>query len=147
MIRSMENMDAEKPNNKTVLVCIITCGVLVVFAPLFAFLTIYLWWNAEGKTQSLVIQAKSDLQMLELAIDSYRGVHGVDPSGYEELLEDKNGERFLDKVPLDPFTEKPYLWEIVDGRPSLVCYGADGKPGGEGLDLDFRSTDFDRREP
>lgn len=42
------------------------------------------------------------------------------------------------RVPTDAWG-RPFLYAVVDGQPRLVSWGADGEPGGEGLDADLYS--------
>ncbi len=48
----------------------------------------------------------------------------------------------LDSVPLDPWQQE-YIYEIYDGRPSLLCLGSDMAEGGEDEAQDVRYPEED----
>ena len=47
-----------------------------------------------------------------------------------------NGPYVQKDIPLDPWGH-PYIYRLKMGVPEVGSYGADGKPGGEGLDADI----------
>ena len=137
-------MTTSEPNpaQRKRLFLIIVVGVLLI---LF-FLPIKLPGGKEKQAADQVRAQKAelDLRSLSLLIDMFHTDHQRYPTGFDELTTEINGRTYLDDLPLDPFTESPYRWETVDGRPSLVSYGADGTPGGEGVDADLRSKKLER---
>lgn len=81
-------------------------------------------------------KAKADLATISAAIDSYRGDHGryPDPSdGLEVLVPD-----YLKQMVTDPWGGA-YQYELpgADGPFDVICFGADGREGGEGIEADF----------
>jgi general secretion pathway protein G len=55
-----------------------------------------------------------------------------------------NGPYLQAEVPADPWGH-PYVYKFPGehgDEPDLVCYGADGQPGGEGLNADIVSWKF-----
>lgn len=101
-------------------------------------------------------RAKSDLAVFKTALQLYLDDNGVLPSPRQGLL--ALVERpttppvparwrpggYLDRtsLPRDPWNND-YLF-LVPGRArepfEIVCYGADGQPGGEGADADLSSS-------
>jgi general secretion pathway protein G len=87
--------------------------------------------------------AEASVVTLRSALDDYAVENlGHYPESLEVLVTpDELGRRYLNRetVPLDPWGN-PYLYALVDGRPRIVSYGADGVPGGEGDDADVDSA-------
>ena len=101
-------------------------------------------------------RAKSDLAVFKTALQLYLDDNGVLPSPRQGLL--ALVERpatppvparwrtggYLDRpaLPRDPW-DNDYLY-LAPGRArepfEIVCYGADGQPGGEGADADLSSS-------
>jgi general secretion pathway protein G len=52
-------------------------------------------------------------------------------------------EKLIDSVPVDPWGH-PYQYNCpgTNAPYEIICYGADGKEGGEGSDADISSTDL-----
>jgi len=97
--------------------------------------------------------AKSQIAMLEAALDQYRLDVGRYPSteeGLRALIEPPQEEELRKhwpgpylkkpKIPKDPWGhEYQYRSPGEHGEYDLWSYGADGLPGGEGEDADIRS--------
>lgn len=87
----------------------------------------------------------------ELAFEAYKKEHGSYPLTLEELTSqppDSEGP-ILDEKDLANWIEdgwrNPMIY-VSDGETwELISYGADGKPGGFGLDADLRCTDSTHR--
>jgi general secretion pathway protein G len=93
--------------------------------------------------------AKGQIALLESAVDTYRLDVGTYPSteqGLEALRERPDGVDKWDgpylrkELPLDPWGN-PYVYESPSehGDFAIMSYGADGKPGGDGMDMDIVS--------
>ncbi len=93
--------------------------------------------------------AKGQIALLESAVDTYRldiGRYPTTQQGLEALREKPNGADRWDgpylrkELPLDPWGN-PYVYESPSehGDFAILSYGADGKPGGEGMDMDIVS--------
>ena len=100
--------------------------------------------------EARVIKAKSDIQTLETALDLYRLDNGNYPStdqGLEALVERPSGEPiprnyrdggYIKRLPPDPWQHPyQYLYPGDHGELDIFSYGADGKPGGEGVDAEI----------
>lgn len=101
--------------------------------------------------------AKAQIQVLASALNTYRMAHGQYPTqtqGLDALVRKPDREPipanypaggYLNSrtLPLDPW-KRPYLY-LTPGRQDepfeILCYGADGEPGGEGADADISSSD------
>lgn len=97
-----------------------------------------------GKSETKVARAQIDA--FEKALEQYRLDVGHFPSteqGLASLMTRSNGEPkwagpYLKRaVPSDPWG-RPYLYKSPGerGEVDIVSYGRDGKPGGEGDDMD-----------
>ena len=89
----------------------------------------------DGPTRAKVVEAKADLARVHMRmIDSMLTRHAIMQGDYPRSL----GELSED-VPLDPWGN-PYHYQAPDEDSfeyRIVCYGADGKPGGQGPDADI----------
>jgi general secretion pathway protein G len=95
-----------------------------------------------------VVAAKTQIQAFSDALDLFRADNGFYPSnsdGLQALVAKpanvvtwpEGGYLRKAKVPLDPWGhEYVYHYPGSNGIYDVVCYGADGKPGGTGYDLD-----------
>ena len=104
-------------------------------------------------TRNYLIAGKQSVAKLEIsnicqALDTYYAAYDRYPSNDEglEILtrpSEKFAEGLLSKVPRDPWGH-PYEY-IQPGRNcpyEVICYGADGREGGEGVDQDLCSRDL-----
>lgn len=93
--------------------------------------------------------AKSQISLLETAIDTYRLDVGKFPTtqqGLQALREQPSGEDKWDgpylpkEVPLDPWGN-PYEYKAPGDHSDydIISYGADGNPGGEDENMDIVS--------
>jgi general secretion pathway protein G len=94
--------------------------------------------------QARSIAAKQDIGAIMQALKLYRLDHGRYPSAAEGLdvfvAKQGQGSRYMDRVPKDPWnTPYQYLNPGVHGEVDVFSLGADGKPGGEGVDADIGS--------
>lgn len=100
--------------------------------------------------EARVRKAKTDIALLESSLDRYRLQMKTYPTieqGLEALVSapgDLDGnssypvEGFIKRLPDDPWGN-PYQYEQPGqhGMVDIYSYGADGQPGGEGLDQDI----------
>ncbi|MGB3290811.1 MAG: type II secretion system major pseudopilin GspG [Burkholderiaceae bacterium] len=94
--------------------------------------------------QARIIAAKQDIGAIMQALKLYRLDHGRYPSGTEGLEafvgKQGQGSRYMDRVPNDPWSSPyQYLNPGVHGEIDVFSFGADGKPGGEGVNADIGS--------
>lgn len=89
--------------------------------------------------------AKMDVAKLCDALETYYALHDRYPTNEEGLAmltrkSDKMSEPLLMQEPKDPWG-RPYQYNQPGReRPyEIVCYGADGREGGEGADADLAS--------
>ncbi len=92
----------------------------------------------EAKVEATKVQMANIAQALKL----YRLQHGHYPSSSEGLQAlvnpDEHGKRYLDELPKDAWGHDfVYLMPGVHGDFDLMSYGADGAPGGSGVDADI----------
>lgn len=100
-----------------------------------------------------VVAARTQMEILGLALDSYRLDNGTYPSNSEGLealvkaplgLRSWRGPYLRKSLPLDPWGY-PYVFELIDSGGDtdfrIRSLGRDGAPGGVGEDADLASTD------
>jgi general secretion pathway protein G len=97
--------------------------------------------------------ARVQINNLQTALGAYKLDTGTFPAteiGLPALMNRPqnvngwNGPYLQAEVPADPWGH-PYVYKFPGehgDEPDLVCYGADGQPGGEGLNADIVSWKF-----
>lgn len=75
---------------------------------------------------------KQNLQTMRTAIDQYFGDYGAYPESLESLVE----QSYLDKVPVDPITERTDTWVITPPDAPLNGEVFDINSGAQGLAKD-----------
>ena len=91
--------------------------------------------------------AKTQIKLIEDALTGYRldiGSYPTGDAGLQSLVENSdnnekwNGPYIKPAVPKDPWgNDYVYTCPGEHGDYDLVCYGADGQPGGEGDNADI----------
>lgn len=107
--------------------------------------------------QARRVSARTQLQTFSSALKLYKAAHGTLPAqtqGLNALVSKPTTapvpttyppSGYLDAtaIPLDPWGN-PYVY-LIPGRKGeafeIICYGADGEPGGEANDADLSSSD------
>ncbi|MBA3581937.1 MAG: type II secretion system major pseudopilin GspG [Gammaproteobacteria bacterium] len=107
--------------------------------------------------QARLTKAKVDMQTIKQALEQYRldnyrypntdqGIQALvtkPTTGPEAANWNEGG--YLEKVPKDPWkNEYLYLQPGEHGDVDIFTYGADVRPGGEGMDADIGSWDLDK---
>ncbi|MGB3706570.1 type II secretion system major pseudopilin GspG [Castellaniella sp.] len=92
--------------------------------------------------QARTIAARQDVASIQQALKLYRLDHGRYPTveqGLDILAGGPAGKsRYMDRVPRDPWgAPYQYLNPGVRGEVDVFSLGADGKPGGEGVDAEI----------
>ncbi|HBO44193.1 MAG TPA: type II secretion system protein GspG [Planctomycetaceae bacterium] len=107
-----------------------------------------------AKTRSYIVLSKQNSSRVELAkireaMESFYAVYGRYPTneeGVRALVEPspKFPDGLLNKIPKDPWGN-PYVYNNPgkEAAYDLICYGADGREGGEGADMDLRDEETD----
>lgn len=111
-----------------------------------------------GRTDDArIAEAKVQIKNFETALKLFKLDNGFYPSteqGLEALIEKptvgqipknyrEGGYLEQKKIPLDPWGNLyTYISPGIYGDFDLICYGADGKEGGEGKDADIKSWDM-----
>jgi len=96
-------------------------------------------WNALVKNQASI--ANTQIRGFHDALDQFKLNNYKWPDSLEALTEPDpaTGEPVLKRIPLDPW-QNEYVMEMdSDGKPIIICYGADGVPGGEAENQDISS--------
>ncbi|MEL7487570.1 MAG: type II secretion system major pseudopilin GspG, partial [Pseudomonadota bacterium] len=129
----------------------ITLIELLVALTILAFISAVVVVNIlPERDKAAVRKAGIDIKQIEAALDQYRldmGAYPTTQQGLEALVRVPSNARrkdqyrpggYLREVPRDPW-DSPYQYRYVarDGRVDVFSLGADGEPGGEGLDADI----------
>ena len=121
---------------------------LMVVIAIIAMLAAVVGFNVLGALEDAEITAaKAEISTFKSALINYRVIFKKFPTneeGLQALIQNDKGRKFLDRnqVPLDPW-DNPYVYKIEGSRDfTIVSYGADGVPGGSGLDADISSADL-----
>ena len=104
--------------------------VVVIIIALFAVLVGPNLFKQADKAK--VTAARVQIESFEAALVQYHADNGVFPA-QEQGLEALRPYMKKD-IPLDPW-KHPYVYKYPGehgDEPDIVCYGADGQPGGEG---------------
>ena len=122
--------------------------VVVTIIALFAALVAPVMFRQSDKAR--VTAAKAQINSFMTALGSYKLDTGVVPSTEEGLqalrvkppnLDSWQGPYLPKDIPLDPWGH-PYVYKYPGDHgdePDIICYGADGQPGGDGLNADIVS--------
>ena len=122
--------------------------VVVTIIALFAALVAPRMFKQSDKAK--VTAARAQINSFMTALGSYKLDTGVFPSTEEGLqalrvappnLAQWQGPYLPQEIPVDPWGH-PYLYKFPGehgDEPDLICYGADGQPGGDGINSDIVS--------
>lgn len=104
-----------------------------------------------------VVKAKQDIRALESALNLYKLDNFTYPStdqGLQALVTKPSGDPaapnwkqggYVDRLPVDPWGhEYQYLNPGVHGDIDIFSYGADGRPGGTGINADIGNWTLDK---
>ena len=104
------------------------------------------------KTRSYLILSKQNAAKVEIskicqALETYYAAYDRYPTNDEGIAilakpSEKFSDGLLNKVPRDPWSN-PYQYNNPgkSGPFDVVCYGADGREGGDGANLDISSEE------
>jgi len=94
-------------------------------------------WNALVKNQASI--ADTQIRQFHNSIDHYKLNNYKYPDSLETLTEPDpvTNQPVLKTIPLDPWQNEYVFENDADGNPVIICYGADGAPGGEGENQDI----------
>ena len=98
----------------------------------------------QQKNKASIPLVKSELRTIANTLDLYKLDNYKYPTteqGLKSLLQkNKRGGPYLKKLPQDPWGHE-YQYRLSDKGYELFSYGADGKPGGEGINKDINYDD------
>ncbi|MBM3747011.1 MAG: type II secretion system protein GspG [Acidobacteria bacterium] len=118
-------------------VTLIEMLVVVTIIAMFAGLAAYRLWPHVDTAR--ITRARADISTLMGALEMYRLKQGTFPATEQGLAAVRP---FLKaEVPLDPWGRAyEYKYPGSQGEdPEIICYGADGRAGGEGINADIVS--------
>jgi general secretion pathway protein G len=92
--------------------------------------------------------ARAEISAISTALETYFSTNNTYPDNAEGLAvltktTEKQPEPLLKQLPMDPWGH-PYQYNRPgrSGPYEVICFGADGRPGGEGADKDIASYDL-----
>jgi general secretion pathway protein G len=87
-------------------------------------------------------RAKSDIATYSSAVEAFYAAKGRYPTTEEGLA--VLTPQFIDRLRLDPWGNAYQYVQPGNTRPyAVMCYGADGREGGDGVNADISSEDDD----
>lgn len=113
--------------------------VMAILGMLAVMVAPNLFNQADGARRDAVL---SQISSLGSALDAYRLDVGQYPDSMDGLVRNNsgrstwNGPYLRGDVPVDPWGNA-YVYESTGRDYTLLSYGADGRPGGEGNDADI----------
>jgi general secretion pathway protein G len=119
--------------------------VVVTIIALFAMLVAPNMFKNVDKANA--VAARSQINNFEQALMQYKLSTGAFPPDLEGLrtrppnVNQWDGPYLRKEVPLDPW-KHPYVYKFPGehgDEPDIISYGADGQPGGEGVNADIAS--------
>ena len=130
-------MQRSKRNNRGF--TMIELMVVVAIIGMLAVIVAPAVMNNLGRGQRTTAQAQ--MANIATALDTYRLDMGAYPAALEGLIENDTGRGtwagpYMREVPADPWGN-PYVYSAEGSNFSLISYGADRTPGGEGDDADI----------
>ncbi|MBI1354898.1 MAG: prepilin-type N-terminal cleavage/methylation domain-containing protein [Acidobacteria bacterium] len=113
--------------------------MLVVITIIALFSAVAYQKLAPALDQGRQTAAKTQIESLKAALQRFNIEHGRFPNQEEGL---QSVRPYLDKdIPLDPW-QNAYVYRFPGehgSEPDVLSYGADGEPGGEGVNTDVTS--------
>ena len=129
---------------------------LMVVIVILSILAVYMAPRLIGRDdQARQLRARVDIEALETSLQLYRldtGSYPTTQQGLDALVEQPEGVQnwreggYLDKRRLlrDPWgNEYVYLSPGQHGDFDIISYGANGQPGGEGVNADINNWEID----
>lgn len=128
----------------------LTLVEMIVVLAIIALVAALIVPNVIGRPdEARVTVANTDIRTISAALKMYRLDNGQYPTSQQGLraLAERpttppvprnwSGEGYLSDVPLDPWGNPYSYTSPAPGGFALLSLGADGQPGGEGLDADL----------
>ncbi len=94
--------------------------------------------------QGEIAAAKAQIKQFDTALTAYKMKFGDLPDSLDQLVKPLGGKPIMNAkaIPVDPWGT-PFLYLRLDTKAYVILsLGADGAPGGEGVDADIRSDDI-----
>ncbi len=144
----MTNVNRTRKRNGRAGVTLIEMLVVVTIIALFAALVAPSMFKQSDKAR--ITAARAQINNFQTALGAYKLDTGTFPTteqGLEALRTRPNdvnqwaGPYLPKEVPLDPWG-RPYVYKYPGehgDEPDVISYGADGQPGGDGLNADIVS--------
>ncbi len=140
-------MKSRKRNRQSGVTLIEMLVVVTIIALFAAYVGMRLWPQAD---RARVTATKAQIGSFMSALDTYKMDVGVFPTTEQGLLALRvrpadlpqwAGPYLAKDVPMDPWG-RPYVYKYPGENsedPEIISYGADGQPGGEGINADIVS--------
>src|SRR5215469_1948980 len=104
--------------------------------------------------EARIVKAKQDIRVLESTLDMYKLDNYVYPTtdqGLQALVQQPTStpapphwKQYMDRLPMDPWGHPyQYLNPGTHGTIDIWSYGADGQPGGDGVNADIGNWNLD----
>ena len=142
-------MQTRKPQSGFTLI-----EVMVVVVILGILASVFIPKIMDKPDEARIVKAKQDIRTLESTLEMYRLDNYVYPTtdqGLQALVqkpssnpEPSHWKQYLDRLPMDPWGRPyQYLNPGSHGAVDIWTNGADGQPGGDGVNADIGNWNLD----
>lgn len=118
---------------------------LMVVISIIAVLAAIVGYNVLGSVdEGNISAAKAQIKQFDNALVAYKIKFKKFPESLEQLTNPPSGDSLLTSksIPVDPWGN-PYVYQVESSsKYVIISYGADGSPGGQGVDADIRSDEL-----
>jgi general secretion pathway protein G len=147
-MRDQKQEDRARRRSRRAGVTLIEMLVVMTIIALFAALVGPKLWSQGDKAR--VTAARAQIHNFSVALGTYKLETGTFPTSEQGLqalrvkpndVNQWGGPYLPQDIPMDPW-QRPYLYKYPGehgDEPDIISYGADGQPGGEGINADIVS--------
>lgn len=130
--------------------------ILIVIAVISAIVVVVILKDASRRSEkALKASVENEISTIALALDMYKLDHGIYPTTdqgililAEKTIVDSNKTYLPDKGFLKDYwgNDYDYRYPINGTSFQIISYGADGKAGGKGVDMDITVIGGDKNQ-
>jgi len=136
-------MSADRPRRRRQGTAGFTLVELMVVISIIAILATIVGFNVFNQIdESSITAAQAQIKNFETAIVAYKLKFKRFPESLDALVQNSKNIKFMNRIPEDPWGNA-YVYTLEGSKDyKIVCYGADGAPGGSDVDADISSDNL-----